>query len=111
VFRPAELVALAYRYRWTVELFFRWFKCILGCRHWQGESLNALTIQVYAGLIASLLLTVWTNQKPNKRTFEMMCHYMAGWAPNKNYKTISTKRKIVRKCNRQDHSKQCAAHY
>jgi hypothetical protein len=29
----AELIALAYRYRWTVELFFRWFKCILGCRH------------------------------------------------------------------------------
>ena len=29
----ADLVALAYRYRWAVELFFRWFKCILGCRH------------------------------------------------------------------------------
>lgn len=77
---PAELVALAYRYRWTVELFFRWLKCILGCRHWLGESLNALTIQVYAGLIASLLLTIWTNCKPNKRTFEMVCHFFAGWA-------------------------------
>lgn len=29
----ADLVALAYRYRWTIELFFRWFKCVLGCRH------------------------------------------------------------------------------
>lgn len=77
---PAELVALAYRERWTVELFFRWLKCILGCRHWLGESLNALTIQVYAGLIASLLLVVWSNQKPNKRTFEMVCHFLAGWA-------------------------------
>lgn len=28
---PAELVALGYRYRWTVELFFRWLKCVLGC--------------------------------------------------------------------------------
>ena len=27
----ADLVALAYRYRWTVELFFRWLKCVLGC--------------------------------------------------------------------------------
>ena len=77
---PAELLALAYRERWTVELFFRWLKCILGCRHWLGESLNALTIQVYAGLIASLLLVVWSNQKPNKRTFEMVCHFFAGWA-------------------------------
>jgi hypothetical protein len=24
----ADLIALAYRYRWAVELFFRWFKCI-----------------------------------------------------------------------------------
>jgi Transposase DDE domain len=26
----AELIALGYKYRWTVELFFRWLKCILG---------------------------------------------------------------------------------
>ena len=26
---PAELVALAYRYRWTIERFFRWQKSIL----------------------------------------------------------------------------------
>lgn len=77
---PADLIALAYRYRWSIELFFRWFKCILGCRHLLGESLNALSIQVYAGLIASLLLSIWANQKPTRRTFEMVCHYMAGWA-------------------------------
>lgn len=77
---PADLIALAYRYRWSIELFFRWFKCILGCRHLLGESLNALSIQVYTGLIASLLLAIWANQKPTKRTFEMVCHYMAGWA-------------------------------
>ena len=74
------MIALAYRYRWSIELFFRWFKCILGCRHLLGESLNALSIQVYAGLIASLLLSIWANQKPTRRTFEMVCHYMAGWA-------------------------------
>jgi hypothetical protein len=77
---PAELVALGYRQRWTVELFFRWLKCVLGCRHWLGESLNALTIQLYVGLIASLLLTLWTQQKPNRRTFEMLCHFFSGWA-------------------------------
>jgi hypothetical protein len=77
---PADLVALAYRYRWQVELFFRWLKCVLACRHWLGESLNALTLQVYVGLIASLLLTVWTNRRPNKRTFEMVCHFFSGWA-------------------------------
>ena len=77
---PADLIALAYRYRWSIESFFRWFKCILGCRHLLGESLNALRMQVYAGLIASLLLSIWANQKPTRRTFEMVRHYMAGWA-------------------------------
>ena len=38
----ADLIALAYRYRWTVELFFRWFKCILGCRHLLSHSENGV---------------------------------------------------------------------
>jgi IS4 transposase len=31
---PAELFGLIYRYRWQIELFFKWFKMILGQRHW-----------------------------------------------------------------------------
>ena len=27
---PAELIGLIYRYRWQIELFFKWFKMILG---------------------------------------------------------------------------------
>ena len=77
---PADLVALAYRYRWSVELFFRWLKCVLGCRHLLGDSFQAVQIQVYAALIASLLLVAWTHKKPNKRTFEMLCFYFSGWA-------------------------------
>jgi len=34
----AELVALIYRYRWRIALFFKWLKCILGCRHWRAQS-------------------------------------------------------------------------
>ena len=30
---PAEVIALIYRLRWTIELFFRFFKHVLGCRH------------------------------------------------------------------------------
>ena len=42
----AELIALIYRYRWQVELFFKWLKCILGCRHLLAESFSGVTIQV-----------------------------------------------------------------
>jgi len=76
----AELVALAYRYRWWIELFFRWLKCILGCRHLLSEHRNGVTIQVYVALIASLLISLWTGHKPTKRTWEMCCFYFSGWA-------------------------------
>jgi hypothetical protein len=76
----AELVALGYRYRWAIELFFRWFKCILGCKHLLSTDADGLAIQVYVGLIASLLITLWTGKKPTKRTFEMLQFYFCGLA-------------------------------
>jgi hypothetical protein len=76
----AELVALGYRFRWSVELFFRWFKCILARRHLLAESPNGVTIQIYVAIIASLLLSLWLGLKPTKRTYEMFCLFFAGWA-------------------------------
>ena len=76
----AELVAIGYRFRWSIELFFRWFKCILGCQHLLSNSRNGVTIQAYVAVIASLLVSLWTGCKPNKRTFEMLCFYFSGMA-------------------------------
>ena len=78
----AETIALLYRYRWQIELFFRWFKCVLGCNHLLSLSKNGLTMQVYCALIASMLITLWTGRKPTKRTFEMLCLHIMGWADN-----------------------------
>jgi hypothetical protein len=74
----AELIAMAYRFRWQIELFFRWLKCILGCRHLLSTSQNGVEIQVYLALIASLLIAVWVGRKPTKRTYEMLCFYFLG---------------------------------
>ncbi len=76
----AAWIALGYKFRWTVELFFRWFKCILGCQHLLSTCQNGVAIQVYLALIASLVISLWTGHKPTKRTFEMICHYFCGWA-------------------------------
>lgn len=77
---PAELVVLAYRHRWLVELFFRWLKCILGCRHLLAQNRAGVTIQVYLAIIASLLIGLWTGAKPTKRLYELLCQYFNGWA-------------------------------
>lgn len=76
----ADMIALAYRYRWQIELFFRWLKCILGCKHLLSTSQNGVALQVYTALIASLLITLWTGRKPTKRTYEMLCLHFQGWA-------------------------------
>jgi len=76
----AELAALGYRFRWAVELFFRWFKCVLGCRHLLSTSRDGVTIPLYVGVIASLLISLWTGKKPTKRTLEMLQFYFAGLA-------------------------------
>jgi DDE family transposase len=76
----AELVALGYRFRWTVELFFRWLKCTLGCRHLLANSHDGVRIQVYLAIIASLLISLWVGRKPTVRTLEMLQFYFIGWA-------------------------------
>lgn len=75
----AEQIGLYFKYRWHIELFFRWFKCILGCTHLLSHSKNGIQIQVYCALIASLLIRIWTGRKPTKRTFETICLYISGW--------------------------------
>lgn len=75
----AELVALAYRDRWTIELFFRWLKCVLGARHFIAENANGVAIERYAALIVSLLIVLRTNRQPTKRTFEVLQFSLLGW--------------------------------
>jgi hypothetical protein len=76
----ADLLALAYRHRWQVELFFRWLKAVLGVRHLILESPTGVALQVYAALIASVLIAARTGLKPTRRTYEMIGFYLSGWA-------------------------------
>lgn len=81
----AEWVALAYRYRWTVELFFRWLKCVLGARHLIATNRNGVLLQMYAALIVSLLIVLRTGRKPTKRTFEMIQFHLLGWVGDEEF--------------------------
>jgi hypothetical protein len=77
---PAEIIADLYRKRWTIELFFRFFKHVLGCRHLLSTSRVGVEIQTYCAIIACLLLALWTGGKPTLRTYEMVSLYWQGWA-------------------------------
>ncbi len=77
---PAEIIALLYQYRWTIEVFFRTFKHLLGCRHLLSLHPDGIKIQTYCAIIACLLINLWTGRRPTKRTHEMLCYYLMGWA-------------------------------
>jgi len=81
---PEELtaaeVALLYKQRWQIELFFRWVKCILGCRHWLAESPQGVAVEIYLALIAALLLQLYTGRRPNRRMMELIRFYLLGVA-------------------------------
>lgn len=83
---PAEVIADIYKHRWLIELFFRFFKHILGCRHLLSTDPVGIQIQAYCAIIACLLIHLWTGGKPTLRTYEMICLYLQGWASLKEVK-------------------------
>ena len=69
---------MIYQYRWTIEIFFRFLKHVLGCRHLLSQHPDGIRIQMYSAVIACMLITLWTGRKPNLRTYEMICHHFSG---------------------------------
>lgn len=82
---PAEIIVLLYRYRWTIEIFFRFLKQTLDCRHLLSRGHNGLEIQAYCAILACLLINLWTGRKPTIRTYEMICHYFTGLASEEEF--------------------------
>jgi hypothetical protein len=90
---PAELIAQIYQHRWTIEIFFRFFKHVLGCRHLLSHDPVGIEIQTYCAIIACLLISLTTGCKPTLRTYEMVCLYLQGWADEKELLAHLTKLK------------------
>jgi hypothetical protein len=77
---PAELIALIYLYRYSVELFFRIFKQLLGMRHLISQRQEGIDIQVYCTVIVCLLICLITGKKPTQSNRTMIGWYLIGLA-------------------------------
>lgn len=77
---PAEIIALMFSHRWAIEIFFRFFKHMLGCRKLLSRDADGIEIQTYCAIIACMLISLWTGRKPTLRTYEMICFYFCGMA-------------------------------
>jgi len=60
---PALTIALIYRRRWAIELFFRWIKQHLRLRGFFSTSPNGVRVQLWTALCAYLLVAIAKQQK------------------------------------------------
>jgi hypothetical protein len=90
----AELIGQIYSYRWQIELFFKWLKTMLPCKHWMAESASGVTIQIYCAMIAALLLLLWTGQRPTKRQMEALRFYWSGFIDEEELLEVLSSQKI-----------------
>jgi hypothetical protein len=92
---PAQVIAFLYEYRWMIEVFFRFLKQILGCRHLLSTKQQGIQIQVYAAVICCMLINILTGRKPNKWMITLMSLYLQGMATDED---------VLRELNRPDNT-------
>jgi hypothetical protein len=69
----AKDIALLYKERWQVELFFRWIKLHLRVKSFWGNTENAVRIQIYAAIATYCLVAVVEHDcQFNRTTFNVL---------------------------------------
>jgi hypothetical protein len=63
----AEQIALIYKLRWDVEIFFGWWKRHLRVYHLIARSEYGLMVQILSGLITYLLLAIYCREQHNEK--------------------------------------------
>jgi len=69
----ATEIALLYKKRWEVELFFKWMKQHLKIKSFWGTTMNAVKIQMYCAIIAYCLVAIVGNKlKVDRSIYEIL---------------------------------------
>lgn len=77
---PASVAGEVYRWRWQIELFFRWLKVHAHFRHVISHSHNGLTLSFYVAVIGVLLMYLHSGRKLSKYAYSLLCLVAAGGA-------------------------------
>jgi hypothetical protein len=97
---PAHVVGLLYRYRWRIELFFRWLKVWGNFEHLISHSRNGLSIQFYVAVIGVLLTYLATGHRVSKYAVSLLAFVAAGQASLEDILPILEKRERERQLER-----------
>ena len=70
--QEAHIIALLYRYRWQVELFFKWLKSFANFNHMISHSREGILLNFYVVIIGVFLMYLHTGYRPSKYAMAMM---------------------------------------
>jgi len=76
----AETIGQLYRYRWQVELFFRWLKSYGNFRHLISQTKSGMQLNFYVAIIGIILMYLHTGYRPSKYMFSLMGMVASGGA-------------------------------
>jgi hypothetical protein len=68
----AEEIAMIYKKRWQIELLFKQLKQNFPLKYFLGDNENAIIIQIWAAMIANLLLTILRSKIKKQWAFSNM---------------------------------------
>jgi hypothetical protein len=97
---PAHVIALLYRWRWKIELFFRWLKVHAHFRHLTSHSKNGVATGFYIAVIGVLLIYLHTQRPVSKYAYAMLSLVAAGQATLQDIVPILERREQERELER-----------
>jgi hypothetical protein len=74
----AHLIGQIYRWRWQIELFFRWLKTFAKLDHLISHDRNGIALEFYVAVIGMLLIYIKTGRKPDKYSLILLQQVAAG---------------------------------
>jgi len=100
--RPSpRVIGQIYRWRWQIELFFRWLKVHAHFRHLISHSRNGLTLGFHVAVIAVLLMYMHTGRKVSKYAYNLLTLVATGQAQIEQILPILEARERERELDRQ----------
>jgi len=98
---PANVIGELYRWRWKIELFFRWLKVHANFEHLMSHSENGVATGFYIAVIGVLLIYLHTQRPVSKYAYVMLSLVASGQATMEDILPILERRERECELDRQ----------
>jgi hypothetical protein len=96
----AEVAGEVYRWRWQIELFFRWLKVHAHFEHMISHSKNGVILSFYVAVIGVLLIYLHSGRRVSKYAYNMLCLVAQGAASLENIIPVLERREREKELQR-----------